>query len=257
MKVVLLAGGLGTRISEETALRPKPMIEIGGHPILWHIMSLYGVQGFTEFVVALGYKSEVAKDYFLNFRARNADITIDLSKGTTAIHAETGPDWTVHLVDTGLSTQTGGRLKRIAPWLGDDTTFLLTYGDGVADVDLEALVAFHRAHGRLATVTAVHPPARFGSLALDGDRVAAFAEKPQAGEAWINGGFFVLDRKVLDLIDGDATLWELEPLETLAQEGQLMAYKHGGFWQPMDTLRDLRYLEDLWASGKAPWKLWR
>lgn len=256
MKTVLLAGGLGTRIAEETATIPKPMVEIGGRPILWHLMQLYGAQGFAEFIVALGYKGEVVKDYFLNFRARSADVTVRLASGEAVVHETTHPDWTVHLADTGASTQTGGRMRRVARWLPDGETFMMTYGDGLGNVDLGALLAFHRSHGRLATVTAVRPPGRFGSIQLDGDRVTIFAEKPQAGEGWINGGFFVLERAVLDLIAGDDTLWELEPLETLAARGELMAFRHEGFWQPMDTLRDKRYLEELWASGKAPWKIW-
>jgi glucose-1-phosphate cytidylyltransferase len=257
MKTILLAGGLGTRLAEETATIPKPMVEIGGRPILWHIMNIYAAHGFDEFLVALGYKGEVVKDYFLNFHARNADLTIRLGHDEKKVVAGTHPDWTVHLVDTGTATQTGGRLRRLRPWLGDDRTFLMTYGDGVADVDLRALVAFHRAHGRLATITAVRPPARFGGLTLDGDRVASFNEKQQTGEGWINGGFFVLERGVLDVIADDQTLWELDPLETLAARSELMAFRHEGFWQPMDTLRDKRQLEDLWASGKAPWKVWK
>lgn len=256
MKTVLLAGGLGTRLSEETASIPKPMVEIGGRPIVWHIMSVYAASGFTEFVLALGYKGEVVKDYFFNFHARNADLTVRLGRGEQTVHAGSQPDWTVHLVDTGAATQTGGRLRRLRPWLGDDRTFLMTYGDGVADIDIRSLVAFHRSHGRLATVTAVRPPARFGGLHVEGDRVAAFTEKAQSSEGWINGGFFVLERSVLDLVAGDETLWELEPLETLAARGELMAFRHEGFWQPMDTLRDKRHLEELWTSGRAPWKVW-
>ena len=256
MKTVLLAGGLGTRLSEETATIPKPMVEIGGRPILWHIMKLYAAHGFSEFVIALGYKGEVVKDYFLNFRARNADVSVRLATGEVRVHDAAHPDWIVHLVDTGGSTQTGGRLKKLAGRLSPGETFMMTYGDGVADVDLAALLAFHRAHGKLATVTAVRPPGRFGSITLDGDRVSAFAEKPQVGEGWINGGFFVLEPPVLELIPGDGTLWEMEPLETLAARGELVAFRHEGFWQPMDTLRDKRYLEKLWDSGHAPWKLW-
>ena len=256
LKTILLAGGLGTRLAEETAVIPKPMVEIGGHPMLWHIMNVYAAQGFSEFLVALGHKGQVIKDYFLNFRTQNADLTVKLATGEAMIHEATHPDWTVHLVDTGASTQTGGRVRRLARWVAADETFMLTYGDGLANVDLQALLAFHRAHGKLATVTAVRPPGRFGSLAIDGDRVSTFAEKPQAGEGWINGGFFVLERAVLDLIAGDDTLFELEPLETLAARGQLMAFRHEGFWQPMDTLRDKRYLEEQWSSGRAPWKVW-
>lgn len=256
MKTILLAGGLGTRLSEETATIPKPMVEIGGRPILWHIMNTYAVHGFSDFVIALGYKGEVVKDYFLNFRVRNADVSVKLATGEVRVHDAAHPDWTVHLVDTGASTQTGGRLKKLARWLSPGETFLMTYGDGVADIDLRALLAFHRAHGKLATVTAVRPPGRFGSITLEGNRVSSFAEKPQVGEGWINGGFFVLEPPVLDLIPGDDTLWELEPLETLAARGELVAFRHEGFWQPMDTLRDKRYLEKLWDSGHAPWKLW-
>ncbi|MCG3194863.1 MAG: Glucose-1-phosphate cytidylyltransferase [Thermoanaerobaculia bacterium] len=256
MKTILLAGGLGTRLAEETASIPKPMVEIGGRPILWHIMNIYACQGFSEFVVALGYKGEVVKDYFLQFNTRNADLTIKLATGNRTIHEASHPDWTLHLVDTGLSTQTGGRLKRLARWLDDGEAFMMTYGDGVSNVDLKSLLQFHRAHGRLATVTAVRPPARFGGLHLDGDRVTAFTEKPQTGEGWINGGFFVLEKKVLDFIQGDGTYWELDPMERIAREGQLMAFRHEGFWQPMDTLRDKKHLEDLWNSGKAPWRIW-
>lgn len=256
MKPIILAGGLGTRLSEETLVRPKPMVEIGGQPILLHIMRTYAHHGFKEFIVALGYKGEMIKDYFLRFKAMNSNLSIDIATGEVRIHDGEAPDWRVHLVDTGLGTLTGGRVKRLTPWLGDADTFLLTYGDAVADVDIQALVAFHRRHGRLATVTAVRPPARFGSIALDGDRVAAFAEKPQVGEGWINGGFFVLDRKVLDLIDGDGTSWERDPLERLTAAGELMAYRHEGFWQPMDTLRERELLESYWRDGHAPWKVW-
>jgi glucose-1-phosphate cytidylyltransferase len=256
MKTLILAGGLGTRLSEETALRPKPMVEIGGHPILWHLMSLYGAQGFREFVVALGYKGEVVKDYFLDFYPRTADLTVNLATGERRVHDAPRPDWLVHLADTGADTQTGGRIKRLARWVADDDTFMLTYGDGLADIDLAALTAFHRSHGKLATVTAVRPPARFGDIGLDGDRVSSFAEKPQTGAGWINGGFFVLSRRVLEYIESDDTSWEFQSLERLAADGELMAYRHSGFWQPMDTLRDKRLLEELWASGRAPWKVW-
>ena len=257
MKVVILAGGIGSRLSEETTVRPKPMVEIGGKPILWHIMNIFAAHGFDEFVIALGYRGEFIKDYFINFYSLNNDITVDLASGATTVHpGREQPRWKVHLVDTGASTQTGGRVKRLRDWLGDDQTFLMTYGDGVADVDLRALVGFHRAHQKLATVTTVRPPARFGGIQFEGDRVSEFTEKPQTGEGWINGGFFVLDRRVLDYIDGDATLWEREPLEHLAADGQLMAFRHDGFWQPMDTLRERRLLEDLWTTGTAPWKVW-
>jgi len=256
MKAVILAGGLGTRISEETSVRPKPMVEIGGKPILWHIMNIYGCYGFDEFIIALGYKGEVIKEYFLNFYAMNNDITLDLATGGTVVHDGRQPRWKVHLVDTGDSTQTGGRVRRLARWLGEDKTFMMTYGDGVADVDIRALQCFHQSHGKLATVTTVRPPARFGGIVFDGSRVAQFTEKPQTGEGWINGGFFVLDRQVIDYVDGDQTLWERDPMERLAADGQLMAFRHEGFWQPMDTQRERKLLEDLWASGTAPWKLW-
>ncbi|MBI3073167.1 MAG: glucose-1-phosphate cytidylyltransferase [Deltaproteobacteria bacterium] len=256
MKTVILAGGLGTRLSEETVSKPKPMVEVGEKPILWHIMNIYGAYGFQEFVLALGYKAEIVKEYFLNFRAVNSDLTIDLGSGEEKIHARQAPPWKIHLVDTGLATQTGGRLRRLRSWLADEQTFMMTYGDGVADVNIEKLVQFHNSHGKLATVTAVPPPARFGSINFEGNRVAHFVEKPQVGDGWINGGFFVLDRRVLDFIEGDETLWERQPLERLAEDGQLMAYKHEGFWQPMDTLRDKRHLDGLWESGRAPWKVW-
>ena len=256
MKAVLLAGGLGSRLSEETTLRPKPMVEIGGKPILWHIMNIFSCYGVDEFIIALGYRGEVIKEYFLNFYAVNNNLTVDLATGGSTIHEGRQPRWKVHLVDTGLQTQTGGRVKRLEKWLGDDDTFMMTYGDGVADVDIRALLKFHQAHGKLATVTTVRPPARFGGIVFDGDRVAEFTEKPQTGEGWINGGFFVLSPAVLDLIPDDRTLWERGPLERLATDGQLMAYRHDGFWQPMDTLRDVNNLERLWTSGQAPWKVW-
>jgi glucose-1-phosphate cytidylyltransferase len=256
MKVAILAGGLGSRLQEETSVRPKPMVEIGGKPILWHILNIYAAHGFDEFVIALGYKGELIKEYFLNFFTLNSDFTVDLATGKTEVRAGAKrPSWKVTLVDTGPDTQTGGRVGRLRPYL-EDGTFMLTYGDGVADVDLKKLAAFHRSHGKLATVTAVRPPSRFGSFAFDGDRVLEFQEKPQTGEGWINGGFFVLEPEVLDLIGGDDTLWEMEPLNTLAARGELMAFRHAGFWQPMDTLREKRLLEELWQSGKAPWKCW-
>jgi glucose-1-phosphate cytidylyltransferase len=256
MKAVLLAGGLGSRLSEETVARPKPMVEIGGKPMLWHIMNIYAAHGVHEFIVALGYRAEVIKEYFLNFYAINNDISIDLSRGETKVHQGKQPHWQVHLVDTGLHTQTGGRLARLRDWLGNDETFMVTYGDGLANVDITALARFHESHGKLATVTTVRPPARFGGIAFAGDRVSEFTEKPQVGEGWINGGFFVLNRRTLDYIDGDDSIWERTPLEKLAADGQLMAYRHEGFWQPMDTLRERRLLEELWASGAAPWKIW-
>jgi glucose-1-phosphate cytidylyltransferase len=253
---VILAGGLGSRLSEETVARPKPMVEIGGKPILWHILNIYAAGGVKEFVVACGYRAEFVKEYFLNFYALNNNITIDLSLGGAKVHHGDGPDWKLHLVDTGLNTQTGGRIKRAGAWLGNDDVFMATYGDGVANIDIAALLKFHQAHGKLATVTTVRPPARFGQIHIEGGRVDRFSEKPQTGEGWINGGFFVLSRKVLDYIDSDETLWEREPMERLAADGQLMAFQHEGFWQPMDTLREKRLLEDLWATGAAPWKVW-
>lgn len=255
MKTVILAGGLGTRLSEATEVKPKPMVTIGGLPMIWHIMRMYAHYGFNEFIVALGYRGDVIKEYFLSHRYHNSDLTISLGNGEVTIHNGDRPDWTIHLIDTGLETATGGRIKRLAHMLGDET-FMLTYGDGVADVDIRKLVDFHGSHGKLATVTAVRPPARFGSLELDGDRVRRFSEKPQIGEGWINGGFFVLEPSVLNCIDGDGTIWEHEPLERLAENGQLAAYMHSGFWQPMDTLREVKILESLWSSGKAPWKIW-
>lgn len=253
MKVVILAGGLGTRLSEETALRPKPMVEIGGKPILWHILQIYSAHGFNDFVVALGYKGEVIKEYFLNFFALNNDITVDLATGSTAIHDGKQPPWRVHLADTGNETQTGGRLGRLRDRLAGET-FMMTYGDGLSDVDVGKLVEFHRAHGKIATVTTVRPPARFGGVVFAGDQIVEFTEKPQAEGGWINGGFFVLEPAVLDYIPDDSTIWERDPLERLAADGQLMAYRHKGFWQPMDTLREKKLLEELWTSGEAPWR---
>lgn len=256
MKVVILAGGLGSRLSEETVLRPKPMVEVGGKPLLWHIMNIYSAHGFNEFIVALGYKAEYVKEYFLNFYALNNDISVDLKTGATTVHDGKQPPWTVHLVDTGQSTLTGGRVRRLRPWLGDDDTFMMTYGDGLADVDVKALVRFHEEHGKMATLTAVKPPARFGALVSEGAQVKRFAEKPVGGEGRINGGFFVLSRTVLDYIDGDQMSWELEPLERLSTAGELMAFEHDGFWQPMDTLREKQLLESYWSSGEPPWKVW-
>ena len=257
MKAIILAGGLGSRLSEETALRPKPMVEIGGKPILWHIMNIYAAHGIEEFILALGYKAEIIKQYFLSFYALNSDITIELASGNTIIHTNGNRrNWKVHLVDTGLPTETGGRLKRLRPWLSDSETFMFTYGDGVADLDLKRLLDFHRSHGKLATVTAVRSPARFGRMAFDEDRVTEFYEKPETGEGWINGGFFVLNTKVIDYIDGDETVWERSPIERLAREQQMVGYRHYGFWSCMDTLREKNLLEELWASGNAPWKIW-
>lgn len=256
MKAVILAGGFGTRLSEETIIRPKPMVEIGGKPILWHIMNIYASCNVTEFIIALGYKAEVIKEYFLNFYALNNDISIDLANGKTIIHEGKQPNWKVHLVDTGLHTQTGGRLKRLQKWFDKDETFLFTYGDGVADLDIETVVKFHHSHGKLATVTTVRTPARFGRAAFEGDRICDFNEKPQSGEGWINGGFFVLNSKAIDYIEGDDTPWEKKPLEGLAKDGQMMGYRHYGFWSCMDTLWEKNNLEELWSSKKAPWKIW-
>ena len=256
MKAVILAGGLGTRFSEETTLRPKPMIEIGGKPILWHIMKIYATYGINEFIIALGYKAEIIKEYFLNFYAINNDISIDLSNGKTIIHDGKQPNWNIHLVDTGLHTQTGGRLKRLQGWLDENEPFLFTYGDGVADMDISALVDFHNKHGKLATVTTVRAPARFGRIKYEENQVVDFHEKPETGEGWINGGFYVLNKKAIDYIAAEETVWEQEPLERLAQGGELVGFRHNRFWSCMDTLREKTILEDLWASGKAPWKVW-
>ena len=256
MKVVLLAGGLGTRISEESHLKPKPMIEVGGRPILWHIMKLYSHYGFNDFIVCLGYKGYVVKEYFANYVLHNADLTVDLAKGSVEYHATNHEPWRVTLVDTGAETMTGGRLKRVAQYLDPNEPFCLTYGDGVSDIDLAALVDFHKAHGKQATVSAVSPPGRFGALEIVEGAVQRFIEKPPGDNGLINGGFFVLEPQVVERIKDDSTVWELEPLEGLARDGQLMARPHDGFWAAMDTLRDKNTLEALWASGKAPWKLW-
>jgi glucose-1-phosphate cytidylyltransferase len=255
MKVVILAGGLGTRLSEETTLKPKPMAEIGDKPILWHIMKIYSAYGFNDFVVCLGYKGYVIKEYFSNYFLHNCDVTFDMRGHDMEVHQNANEPWHVTLVDTGADTQTGGRLKRVAGYLGGET-FMLTYGDGVANVDISELLAFHRAQGKLATVTAVQPMGRFGAIDMTGDEVQSFQEKPEGDRSWINGGFFVLEPPVLDLIPGDDTVFEREPLESLAAEGQLAAFRHYGFWHPMDTLRDKRQLEALWDSGAAPWKVW-
>jgi glucose-1-phosphate cytidylyltransferase len=255
MKIVLLAGGFGSRLAEHTEACPKPMIEIGAYPILWHIMHIYASHGYNEFIVACGYKGEVIKDYFHSFFMRHADYVVNLKDNSHEVVRSEAPDWKIALVDTGLHTMTGGRLRRLQSWL-KGATFMVTYGDGVANVDIRALVAFHRSHGKLATVTAVRPPARFGGLTLSGEMVREFLEKPQSGEGWINGGFFVFEAGVLDYMKDDTMSLEREPLECLAREGQLAAYRHEGFWHPMDTLRDKRALEALWESGKAPWKMW-
>ena len=252
MKVVILAGGMGTRLSPRSEEKPKPMIEIGGRPILWHIMKYFAHYGLNEFVVALGYRGDAIKDYFLNYRAMNGDLTVSLGSGKVSFASSVREDWTVHLIDTGISTHTGGRLKRLSPHIGDET-FIMTYGDGLADVDLDQLRAFHRSHGRLATVTAVHPPARFGQLTVDGEQAVTFREKPQISAGWINGGFFVLEPGVLDYIADDRTGWENEPMERLTRVGQLGVFRHEGFWQCIDTPRDLTYLEDLWQSPATPW----
>lgn len=256
MKVAILAGGKGTRLAEETEIRPKPLVEIGGRPILWHIMKHYAMYGHKDFVIALGYKGEHIKKYMVDYCSLHSDLRVNFATGQVMPKKGTPLDWTVELVETGAETQTGGRIKRLKPWV-ENKTFMLTWGDGVSDVDLDALLAFHRRHGRLATVTAVRPPARYGHLVFDGDKVVDFNEKPQTAEGWINGAFFVLEPEVFDYIDGDDTQWEREPMQRLAAEGQLMAYKHHSFWQCMDTLRDRHVLESLWQSGNAPWKLWR
>ncbi len=256
MKVAILAGGLGTRLSEETIVKPKPMVEIGEYPMLWHIMQIYAAQGFNEFVVALGYKGELIKDYFVNYRQRASSLTVSLATGQVIVHDRDHEDWTVHLLDTGLHTQTGGRVKRLAHYIGNER-FMLTYGDGVANIDVARLLAFHEARGKLATVTAVRPPARFGAVLIENDLAVGFEEKPQTGEGWINGGFFVLEPAVADYIEGDEAIWEREPMRLLAEKCQLAVYQHDGFWQCMDTLRDVRALEQLWQSGQAPWQFRR
>jgi glucose-1-phosphate cytidylyltransferase len=255
MKTIILAGGFGTRLSEETVVKPKPMVEIGDKPILWHIMSFFAAHGHQDFVVALGYKGEVIKDYFSNFLTFNNSLTVDLKTGERTIHSDSAVDWRVHLADTGRRTQSGGRIKRLQSAIGGET-FMATYGDGLADVDLSKLLAFHKAHGKLATVTAVRPPSRFGGLHFDGDQIVSFIEKPQTAEGWINGGFFVLEPGIFDYIEGDDTVWERGPLERLAADGQLQGFRHQGFFQPMDTLREKQVLESLWDSGAAPWKIW-
>jgi glucose-1-phosphate cytidylyltransferase len=255
MKVVILAGGLGTRLSEETEVKPKPMVEIGGYPILWHIMKLYGHHDVNEFIIALGYKGEAIKNYFLDYYRLNGSMTINLANGTVQIREKQIEDWAVHLIDTGLDTYTGGRVKRLEPYLKDGT-FMVTYGDGLSDINLQDLLRFHRSHGLIASVTAVRPPARYGSLLFDGDLVTEFVEKPQIGEGWINGGFLVFEPAVFNYLDGESSSLEADALAKLAADRQLAAYRHDGFWQCMDTLRDKRLLEGLWQEGLAPWKLW-
>lgn len=260
MKAVILAGGLGTRLAEETDIKPKPMVEVGSHPILWHILKIYSAHGINDFVICCGYKGYVIKEYFANYFLHMSDVTFDLSKNHMEVHERHSEPWRVTLVDTGESSMTGGRLKRVAKYIENEDCFCFTYGDGVSNVDISASIAFHKKHGKLATITAVQPPGRFGSLSCENNKVLGFTEKPKgdnvAGGGLINGGFFVLSPKVLALIDGDKCTWENEPMETLAQKGELMAWKHLGFWQPMDTLREKIQLEELWESGNAPWKIW-
>jgi len=256
MKVVILAGGMGTRLSEETSIRPKPMVEIGARPIIWHIMKMYSSHGFNEFVICLGYKGYVIKEYFANYFLHMSDVTFSLSENKMEVHRETAEPWKVTLVETGEDTMTGGRVKHVLPYVKNDEMFALTYGDGVADVDFTAQVAFHRAHGRKATVTAVRPAKRFGAIALDGDRVSAFEEKPDDDGGWVNGGFFLLSPSVGELIANEKTIWEREPMETLVAQDQLRAFVHRGFWHPMDTMRDKTFLNEEWASGRSKWRTW-
>ncbi|MCE3010091.1 MAG: glucose-1-phosphate cytidylyltransferase [Proteobacteria bacterium] len=256
MKVVILAGGLGTRLEEETVVKPKPMVEIGGRPILWHIMKIYSSYGYNEFIVCLGYKGHLIKEYFANYFMYTSDVTFDLSKNSLQVHRSQSENWKVTLIDTGDNTQTGGRLRRVQPYLKDEKAFHLTYGDGVSSVDIKSLVEFHHKQNRQATVTAVRPPGRFGALIINQNKVERFEEKPAGDGGYINGGFFVLSPKVFDLIKDDSTVWEYAPMESLARSGQLSAFQHDGFWQPMDTLRDRRHLENLWSNG-APWKVWQ
>ena len=254
VKVVILAGGRGSRLAEETSIRPKPMVEIGGLPIMWHIMQIYWAHGHREFLVAAGYKGNVIKSWFSDFHLHQADLFVDVSTGKRRYENPKSPDWNVGIIDTGDATMTGGRIKRLAPWLSD--TFMCTYGDGVGNVDVKALLEFHRSHGKIATVTAVHPPARFGALSLQGQAVVDFSEKPQTTQGWINGGYFVFEKAVLDYIDGDDTVFERQPMERLSADGELMAFQHDGFWQPMDTIREKQILEQYWQTGNAPWKIW-
>lgn len=256
MKAVILAGGLGTRISEETSVKPKPMVEIGGKPILWHIMKGYSTHGVNDFVICCGYKGYVIKEYFANYFLHTSDVTFDMQNNRMEVHTRSAEPWKVTLVDTGDDTLTGGRLKRVRDYVRDEEAFCFTYGDGVSNVNVTELIGFHRAHGKLATLTSVQPPGRFGALNLQGDEITSFQEKPQGDGAWINGGFFVLSPQAIDYIDGDATTWEKQPMEGLARDGQMRAFFHHDFWQPMDTLRDKMHLEELWKSGRAPWKTW-
>ncbi len=256
MKAVILAGGLGTRISEETHLKPKPMIEIGGKPILWHIMKIYSAHGVNDFVICCGYKGYLIKEYFANYFLHMSDVTFDMTKNQMEVHEQHAEPWKVTLVDTGENTMTGGRLKRVTEYVKNETAFCFTYGDGIADIDITASIAFHNSHGKLATVSAVQPPGRFGALNLNKNNVLGFTEKPRGDGGLINGGFFVLSPKCIERIKEDKTSWELEPLTSLADDGELMAFDHPGFWQPMDTLREKILLDDLWQSGKAPWKMW-
>jgi len=257
MKAVILAGGLGSRLSEETTIKPKPMVEVGGQPILWHIMKIYSSFGIHDFIICLGYKGHVIKEYFANYFLYSSDVTFDLKNNSIDYHKSSSEPWRVTLVDTGANSMTGGRLKRVLPYLKDEEEFCFTYGDGVADVDINALIAHHRASGKLATLTAVQPAGKFGALNIDDDNdVSSFSEKPKGDSRWVNGGFFVLSPKVGEYLSGDSTIWEREPLEQIASQGELSAYKHSGFWQPMDTVHDRASLESLWSSGKAPWKVW-
>jgi glucose-1-phosphate cytidylyltransferase len=253
MKVAILAGGLGTRLAEETEIKPKPMVEIGGMPVLWHIMQIYSHYGFNEFAVGLGYKGDYIKRWFQDYSKLQGSMTINTATGHTTSHNQIDTDWTIDLIETGEKTMTGGRIKRLKEWMGDET-FMLTWGDGVSDIEIDKLIAFHKSHGKLATMTAVRPPARYGHLDFEGDRVSSFTEKPQTSEGWINGAFFVLEPEIFDYIEGDETMWEHAPLERLAAEGQLMAYKHEGFWQCMDTVREKHILQKLWETGNPPWK---
>jgi len=256
MKVVILAGGKGTRLAEETILRPKPMVEIGEHPILWHIMNIYASHGYDDFLIACGYKGEMIKEYFAHFIIHNSDFIVDQRDGTREIISNNSVNWRTGVFDTGMESMTGGRIRRLREWIGDET-FMVTYGDGIGNIDIGALVEFHRKHGRTATVTAVHPPSRFGAMVLEGNEVKEFSEKPQMREGWINGGFFVFEPAIFELLTDDSTILEREPLEQLANRGELMAFYHAGFWQPMDTLREKQVLEKLWNSGTPPWKTWQ